>query len=119
MVRLRRSPNNERLVSLAKDFSRHPGPRYKAQGKDSGEQFRKRILSWLKDSDLLLVDLDGTSGIGSSFIDEAFGGLIFAEGMTPDEVRRRIKVKSDLDASYLLDFEDSIARAAAAKQISA
>lgn len=102
---------SEVRISLARDFSRHPGPRFIEQGPHSGEAFRKLLLKKLAGSDTALVDLDGTSGIGSSFIDEAFGGLVKREGWSVADVRRRIRVKSELDESYLLEFEDSLRNA--------
>lgn len=113
MTRSPRSLMGERRYSLARDFSAHPGPRYKRQGKHSGEQFRDKLLTWLEEPGTIVLDLDGTSGIGSSFIDEAFGGLVFARGMPASEVRNRIRLKSELDASYILDFEDSLEKAEA------
>lgn len=101
----------ERLISLARDFTRHPGPRFVKQGPFSGEAFRKYLLRALRAAEHVTVDLDGTSGIGSSFIDEAFGGLISHEGFSAEDVRRRISVKSAADESYLVDYEDSIRRA--------
>jgi hypothetical protein len=107
---------SEKSVSLARDFSRFPGPRFIKQGPHSGELFRRKLLDWLKRYDRIVVDLDGTTGIGSSFIDEAFGGLIFAEGMSREDVRKRVRVRSRLDESYLIEFEDSVRRAKA-KQV--
>jgi hypothetical protein len=99
---------SEKRISLARDFSRHTGPRFIDQGPFSGEKFRKVLLAELKKNDVLTVDLDGTTGIGSSFLDEAFGGLVFAEGMSKADVLRRVKVKSDLDESYLLTVKEAI-----------
>lgn len=100
------------VISLAKDFSRHPGPRLRTQGRHSGQQFREDVLlKKLSQHEHVVVDLDGTSGIGSSFIDEAFGGLIFASGMDSDVVKRRVSVVSRLDETYLLQFDDSVTRA--------
>jgi hypothetical protein len=101
----------ELKLSLALDFSRYPGPRYKTQGPNSGEKFRKHLVKLLKDYDRVIVDLDGTSGIGSSFLDEAFGGLVSHEGFSRSDVERRVIVKSNLDASYLATVSDSIRRA--------
>lgn len=101
----------EKLISIARDFSRDPGPRFKDQGVHSGEAFRALLVSLLDQYERVIVDLDGTSGIGSSFIDEAFGGLIFAEKMTLAEVRRRVVVKSAQDESYRFDFEEAIEQA--------
>ena len=98
-------------ISVAKDFTRHPGPRYERQGKFSGERFRSVLVEALKKVQRLVVDLDGTSGFGSSFLDEAFGGLIRYEGMSRDEVRSRVIVKSEMDATYAAEVEEAVALA--------
>lgn len=94
--------------SVARDFSRHPGPRLRRQGKFSGEEFRDVLLEWLEHADHLIVDLDGTSGYGSSFLDEAFGGLIRNRHMTKQDVRKRITVLSAMDESYKAEVEEAI-----------
>ena len=95
-------------LSVARDFSRHTGPRYIKQGKWSGEEFRKVLLDRLKIYDKLLIDLDGTSGIGSSFLDEAFGGLIRSENYNFKDLMERLKFKSDVDKSYIYDIISSM-----------
>jgi len=99
------------LISVARDYTRHPGPRYESQGQFSGERFRAVLVEALKKVQRLIVDLDGTSGFGSSFLDEAFGGLIRKEGMTRDEVRKRVVIKSEMDETYAAEVEEAIALA--------
>jgi hypothetical protein len=99
-------------LSIAKHFSRFPGPRYQWQGPHSGETFRARLVKLLKEqTGRIRVLLDGTTGIGSSFLDEAFGGLVRKEGFARDEIRRRFEFVSEVDPSYIYTIEDSIARA--------
>lgn len=98
-------------LSVARDFSETPGPRYKWQGPWSGEVFRPLILKKLERHDIIIVDLDGTAGYGSSFIDEAFGGLIRECLMTREDVVRRIQIKSDEDPSYLEEAQQAIREA--------
>ena len=67
------------------EFSQRPGPRYISQGKDSGEKFFNECLRpWFFDAlekgARLKVVLDGTDGYLSSFIDEAFGRLVYEFG---------------------------------------
>ncbi|OZY39372.1 hypothetical protein CJF43_23410 [Pseudomonas fragi] len=59
-------------------FSEFPGPRYIDLGPFSGELFRKEILlpEIKANNGEITVVLDGAFGYGSSFLDEAFGGLI-------------------------------------------
>jgi hypothetical protein len=63
------------------DYASSPGGRFISDGDFSGEWFRDQILApallAVKDkSEKLEVELDGTSGYGSSFLEEAFGGLV-------------------------------------------
>jgi hypothetical protein len=68
-------------LSIASDFSKTPGFRYESQSPEiSGEKFRidKLIPSYeeaLEKKDKLQVNLDGTVGYLTSFLEEAFGGL--------------------------------------------
>lgn len=98
-------------ISVARDFSPHPGPRYARQGAHSGESFRKRLVQLLRRHERILVDLDGTSGYGSSFLDEAFGGLVSKEGFSAEDVRRRVDLKSDEDETYIEEVCEAIALA--------
>lgn len=67
------------------DFSMSPGPRYIDQGNDSGEAFyleklKDNFQKALHDHVTLIVNLDGVDGYASSFLDEAFGNLVFDFG---------------------------------------
>lgn len=64
-----------------------PGPRYETIGPSSGEEFKKLLSKSLKGGDPLLIDLDGTLGYGSSFLEESFGGLV-REGLEPSLIRK-------------------------------
>lgn len=103
---------SERLFSIAREFSPNPGPRFIRQGKFSGEALRRKLMEVLAGpEDTIVVDLDGTKGIGSSFLDEAFGGLIRSERKSKDDILRRFKFRSSLDPSYIDTIHDSIERA--------
>lgn len=83
-------------VSIAKDFSRFPAGRFKTDGKFSGEVFRQRHLApKLRTGQQIEVDLNGTLGYGSSFLEEAFGGLVRVEQFTVAELEGRLKFVSD------------------------
>lgn len=67
-------------ISVKNDFSLTPGPRYIKEGSYSGEEFRKNVLEpkfeqILKSNGKIIIDLDGTFGYGTSFLEEVFGGL--------------------------------------------
>jgi hypothetical protein len=86
-------------ISIADDFSKYPGPRYERDGADSGEKFRKTVLiPALREAKartaVLTVVLDNVAGYGSSFLEEAFGGLI-RSGFTPEELRRHLNIVAE------------------------
>ena len=96
------------LVLRVLDFTRTPGPRFRIEGKHSGEEFRDDHLNpgFVKArerSRLLIVDLDGTSGYASSFLEEAFGGL--ARLHSRDEVTETVRIKSDSRPWYKEEVE--------------
>jgi len=70
-----------KMINIATEFSKTPFGRYKADSPYSAESFREKILKpafdEAKDGDKITVDFKGISlGLGSSFLEEAFGGLI-------------------------------------------
>lgn len=66
-----------KTISLARDFTKFPAGRYKEDGPYSGELFRETYLAPALESDEpISIDLDGARGYGSSFLEEAFGGLV-------------------------------------------
>jgi hypothetical protein len=92
-------------LTIADEFSKTPGPRSRAEGKHSAEEFLETILLGRFDeavaSDaILIVDLDGGYGYGTSFLEEAFGGL--ARLRTVQTVLDHIDFKSD-EEPYLRD----------------
>jgi hypothetical protein len=96
-------------LNILRDFTLTPGPRFRHEGPFSGEQFREEVLvpkfkEALQAKTTLHVDLDGTAGYGTSFLEESFGGL--ARIYSPDLVLKHIELKSEEDA-YLA--EDVIA----------
>lgn len=76
--------NNE-LIVISKDFSKTPGARYQVDGEFSGEDFRERLLKpaierAIKKKTKVIVDFDGGYGYPTSFLEEAFGGLVRGVG---------------------------------------
>lgn len=99
------------MFSIATDFSVHPGPRYKNQGAHSGEQLRTKLAAFLRaNPGKVVINLDGTRGMGSSFLDEAFGGLIRDEGLPKNDLLKRLTFVSRIDPSYVDEIRDSIDR---------
>jgi len=80
-------------ISVAKDFSKTPGGRSRVDGDFSGEAFAEDVL-WPKllSSEVVVVDLSGTLGFGSSFLEEAFGGLVRRHGSEMRDLTSRIRL---------------------------
>ena len=99
-------------LSIAEEFSRFPGGRYRTHGPRSGEEFRDEyLLPLLEQSKNVVVDLSGTAGYGASFLDESFGeaGKIFGI----DFLRGQMTLLSD-DDPLLIDLIWNIIRDGAA-----
>lgn len=68
-------------IKISEDYSKMPGGRFRREGKYSGEDFRIKILhpkyvEAKRNGEELIVDLDGGYGYSTSFLEEAFGGLV-------------------------------------------
>jgi hypothetical protein len=91
-------------IEVAKDFSRTPGGRYFSDGPHSGQMFRDRYLvpalqAAKRSDDRVVVVLDGTRGYLSSFLEEAFGGLVRECGFSREELDRLLEIRA-VDAFY-------------------
>lgn len=68
-------------IKLSTDFSATPGGRFMAEGEFSGEFFRDTLLlkkyeEAKRNGTFLEIDFDDCYGVGTSFLEEAFGGLV-------------------------------------------
>jgi hypothetical protein len=89
-------------IDIAKDFSDTPLGRYPADGPFSGERFREEFLCpALKENDFIAVAIDGTEGYGSSFLDEAFGGLVRKGYYSADQLEQLLKIECN-DPDYAI-----------------
>ena len=75
------------------DYAPSPGGRYIKDGPLSGEWFRNEFLipafrEASEKREQLRVVLDGTSGYGSSFLEETFGGLVRSRTFRSEEIRK-------------------------------
>jgi STAS-like domain of unknown function (DUF4325) len=86
---------NSKTISIAKDYSDTPAGRYFTDGSYSGERFREEFLyPALQNFDQVEINLDETLGYGSSFLEEAFGGLIREKDMRLEELKNKIQIIS-------------------------
>ena len=99
------------VVSVAKQFTRFPAGRYKKFGDTSGEAFRERFLEQaLRGGEDIVIDLDGTVGYGSSFLEEAFGGVVRSLNIPASEVLKHLTIRS-ADSSLVEEINDYIREA--------
>ena len=105
-------------ISVANDFTPFPFGRYRAEGKHSGEAFREDVL-WplLERGEGVQVNLDGVlGGLGSSFLEEAFAGLLRVHRIPLHELQSRLRIVSKEDANLVRRTWEYIERAATRQQ---
>lgn len=84
---------NETIV-IVRDFHPYPAGRYVEDGPGNGTTFRDKFLVPLLQKDAhILIDLDGAPGYPSSFLEEAFGGLI-RKGFDEKTIREHLSFKA-------------------------
>ena len=82
-------------IHIATDFSRAPAGRYCGDGPRSGEEFREKYLvPALRSGERVVVYLDGVEGYGSSFLEEAFGGLVRVNGFQSDNLLEILMIET-------------------------
>jgi len=117
MVHSDRGAFTVKIIKI-KDFAEFPGPRYRKLGPCSGEEFRDSVLEpAIRESGVdIQIDLDGAFGYGSSFLEEAFGGLVRLKIINAAQAKElSTHIKSDDDPtlaeevkSYLTDAIDGL-----------
>ena len=101
---------------VSRDFDPFPWGRTKGDDPNScGEAFRDDLLvPALERCETVIIDFSGTIGVGSSWLDEVFGKLVFKNGWSEDEFRKKIIINSsEIPTTKLVALKcvkDSIAR---------
>lgn len=97
-------------INISKDFSTTPGARFKKDGPFSGEEFREKLLEKHfenKEFDYeLTVNLDGTEGYATSFLEEAFGGLARKYGR--ERCLKRLRFISNEESALVDEIQEYI-----------
>lgn len=104
------------ILNIAKDFSRIPGARKPQEGSFSGQEFRNNFLvpkirEALSNKCKLIVILDGTAGLGTSFLEESFGGLIREDDFQYSILKNILQFISDEDEEYIEEIEEYMSAA--------
>ena len=104
------------VIEIARDFSPTPGGRFRVMGPRSGEEFREMLRKELRrtPNETVEVILDGVEGYGSSFLEEAFGGLIRQKLIPAEEALKRVKIvaRSAIYRTYALEARHYMEEAA-------
>lgn len=101
-----------KVIDIAKEFNPYPSGRFPADGQFNGERFRVEVLEPALNSarasprEKVVVDIDGVRSFGSSFLEEAFGGLIRKRVFTRKELKGLLEVQCTKPHLFL--FRDSI-----------
>ena len=94
---------------IAKEFSPHPIGRYKTDSDHSAELFREKFLiprlrKAFEKNEKLEVIFEGLLGCSSSFLEEAFGGLVRSENRPAfdslDDLKRHFEISSGEGDNY-------------------
>lgn len=107
--------NEVKIIDISRDFSRVPAGRHKMDSDHSGEVFRDALLApALRKYEHVKVVLDDTEGFGSSFLEEAFGGLIRYCGFTKDYLASHLSLVANSPGAmrYPARIESYIQKAA-------
>ncbi|MBN8212771.1 MAG: STAS-like domain-containing protein [Xanthomonadales bacterium] len=81
-------------INIGRDFNEYPVGRYRKDGDANGEKFREDFLKKPLQEGSVHVLLDDAFGYGSSFLEEAFGGLV-RSGLTVKELEKTLVIVSD------------------------
>jgi len=98
-------------IKISSDFTKTPGARYYTDGSNSGEEFYDKLLKAKYEEAIasglkLKVDLDGTDGYASSFLNEAFSRL--GNDFGAEEVNKNLIIISNEVPKYIKKVKDSI-----------
>jgi len=81
------------IIKISQDFSEVPLGRYKDDGDFNGERFREEfLLPALRANDSVTVDINDLEGLGSSFLEEAFGGLVRKGYFSEKELIKKLAI---------------------------
>ena len=92
-----------KTLYIGNSFSDDPAGRYYTDGDGSGEEFREEVLKPLfYKADKVVINIDqNVEGYGSSFLVEAFAGLIKHGYFTKANILKKIEIKfSDPDFEF-------------------
>lgn len=101
----------KQTINISSDFSTEPYGRYPTDGDDNGARFRDEwLVPSMSKFDSVTINLDGTEGYMSSFLEEAFGGLVRHGHYSAQAAKSKLKLISEEDPTIvpeILEYIDS------------
>ena len=109
---------DEITISIANDFTEFPGGRFPEDGPYNGTTFRnEHLVPHLREGKSVVVSFDGVAGFGSSFLEEAFGGLVRENHFRENELNAQLKlVSSDDEFTDFIEIAWEFIRGAVSEQ---
>lgn len=100
---------------VSEQFSKTPSARTEKEGKHPGVNLRSALAPLIKkcieDAEELTIELDGTHGYGTSFLEEVFGGLIREEHFRYEDLKNTLNFISEEEPELIdeiwQDIEDA------------
>ncbi|MGE8526159.1 STAS-like domain-containing protein [Chryseobacterium rhizosphaerae] len=94
----------DKIILKVKDFTEYPDARYIEHDVHSGEEFyydyvKPNFETAIQENKQLIVDLDDTAGYASSFLDEAFGNLVYDFDF--DIIEFRLQIISNQEPDWI------------------
>lgn len=87
------SKSETKFINIAVDFSKYPAGRFVDDGDYNGTTFReKHLIPALENNPKVCVVFDGVAGFGSSFLEEAFGGLVHTENLSKNFLDKHMEI---------------------------
>lgn len=92
-------------IKISSDFSFVPAGRFYTDGDFSGQKFRTEFLvPRLSSNEIVSVDIDDTAGLGSSFLEEAFGGLVREGLFTAAQLHSKLRIIANSPRAKTYEF---------------
>ena len=100
-------------INIASEFSAFPAGRFEIDGPFNGLKFQTEklldpVLEAERTNSKVIISLDGLQSCGSSFLEEAFGGLVRNNHIKKKNLLKVIEVQ--YSAAHLKRFCDAIFR---------
>ena len=108
------------VLSVAKHFSATPGPRRVSEGRHSADEFLEFFLTpfyclAVAEDAKLVVNLDGTAGYSTGFLEGAFGGMVRKDRFNFQDIKDRLELVSTEVPEYADEVSGYMEDAAAAR----